>query len=82
MNTIQVERFWINNLTPGPEACENFEDASSILGSVLPDQDTCQRLVDDSGHLISSYCHHHKSVSDASIFCIDVGCSFCLIRTD
>ncbi len=40
----KVERFWINNLTPGPEACENFEDASSILGSVLPVQHTCQRF--------------------------------------
>ncbi len=82
MNVIKVERFWINNLTPGPEACENFEDASSILGSVLPVQDKCQRLVVDSGPLTSSSYHHHKSVSDARIFCTDVDCSFCLIRTE
>ncbi len=81
MNTTKVERFWINNLTPGPEACENFEDASSILGSVLPVQDKCQRLVVDCGPLTSS-CHHHKSVSDAHIFCTDVDCSFYLIRIE
>jgi hypothetical protein len=58
---MQVERLWINNLCPGPDASACFADATSILGVQLPDREPCQRcgaFYDAENNWLDSCSHH------------------------
>jgi hypothetical protein len=52
-----VERVWLLNLRPGPEAFERFSDATTVMTAVLSKPEPCQRCGE---------CYAHENINSTS----------------